>query len=130
MKIIKTSSVILLSLFFMWMFVPHLSAKHHYNKYYKYKNRSSAFALNFNVVNPAPRYVEYNYVAPAPCPTPYPAPCYERVVVAPTYRPYVEERVYYPAPAPVPVYREQVIVERPYTSGIYIQPQFSFSYWR
>jgi hypothetical protein len=55
-----------------------------------------------------------------------PAPCYERIVVAPTYRPYVEERIYYPAP----IYREQVVVERPYTRGIYIQPQFSFSCWR
>lgn len=125
MKMAKLTSITLFSFILMWAFMPSLSAKHHH-KYRVYKSRSTstAFGLNLNF-DARPRYVEYNnYMAPPPAPMPIPAPCYERVVVAPLYRPVVEQRVYYPAP----VYREQVIVERPYAPSVYIQPQFS--YWR
>lgn len=119
MRIVKATSLILFAFLFMGAFMPSLSAKHHHNKYkvYKCRSTSTAFGLNLNF-DARPRYVEYNnYVAP-------PAPCYERVVMAPYYSPVVEERVYYPAP----VYRQRVIVERPYAERVYVQPQFS--YWR
>ncbi len=126
MRMAKLTTLILFSFIMMWVFMPSLSAKHHH-KYRVYKSRSTstAFGLNLNF-DARPRYVEYNnYMVPAPAPVlvPAPAPCYEPVVVAPPYRPVVQERVYYPAP----VYRQQVIVERP-GPQVYIQPQFS--YWR
>ncbi len=99
MKITKLSSILLLSMFFMWAFIPEASARHHCR---------SSFGLNFNVGNPG--YV----VAPAPAPVVAPAPVYP-------YPAYV-------APAPVyPYYGAPVVVERP---GMYVQPGFSYSYWR
>lgn len=105
MKMMKLSSIFLLSLVFIGAFIPQVSAKH------RCKNRTS-FGLSFNVGNPgyvvapAPTYVAPapTYVAPAPV---YPAPTY--VVPGPAY--------YYNAP----------VIQRP---GVYVQPGFSYSYWR
>lgn len=106
MKLLKFSSILLLSLFLMCAFIPEASARHH-----RYKSRSS-FGLSFNVA-PTPSYV----VAPAPVAVmPYRA-----VAPAPVY-PYPYPYPYYYAPAPV-------IVERPATS-LYVSPGFSYSYWR
>lgn len=118
MKMVKITSIILFAFISMWAFMPSLSARHHHKyKVYKSRSTSTAFGLNLNF-DARPRYAEYNnYIAP-------PAPCYAPVVVAAPYRPVVEERVYYPAP----VYRQQVIVERPYAEHVYVHPQFS--YWR
>jgi hypothetical protein len=100
MNFLKKSSIILFSLFFMWICMPQLSAKHH-----SHKHRSTSFAINFNVARPTvyapvcrPAYVERTIVRPYPV---------------------VEERVYYP-------YYQQVIVERPYAERVYVRPQFSY----
>lgn len=103
MKFIKISSILLMSLFILCAFTPEANAKHHH----RYKSRSS-FGLSFNVA-PSPSYV----VAPAPVAV---MP-YRSVAPVPVY-PYP----YYYAPAPV-------YVERP-MSSVYIQPGFSYSYWR
>lgn len=105
MKLLKISSIVLLSFVFMGLFIPNLSAKHHHYKKY----RSTSFAINFNVERPY-------YYAPV-----YPAPAYvERTIVQPV-QPVVQERVYYPYPC----YR-QVVVERPYAERVYVHPQLSF----
>lgn len=70
------------------------------------KTRTS-LSFNFNVGAPNVAYVETW------------RPAY--------YRPYYcEERVYYPSPYPYP-YREQIIIERPYTERVYVHPHYS--YW-
>lgn len=99
MKLIKLSSILLLSLLIMCAFIPQASAKHH-----RCKSRTS-FGLGFNVA-PAPSYV----VAPAPVAV---MP-YRTFAPAPVY-PYP----YYYAPAPV-------VVQQP---SFYVNPGFSFSYW-
>lgn len=100
MKLFKISSIVFLTVLFMSAFTPELSAK-------------SRTYVSFNLnVDPCPRYVQYNYVAPAPT---------YAVVQQPVYA----ERVYYPAPAPV---YQQVVVQRPYVERVSVQPQFS--YWR
>ena len=124
MKAIKFSSFILFSILFMFVFMPHLSAKRH-----------SSFSLNFNLapsvsvaptpytVAPTPYYV--NYVAPQPMYT----------VVQP-YHPAYVQNVYYPAPmqtqmiavpVPVPVYSRPV-KPRPHPAKVQFQSQISF--WR
>lgn len=117
MKIMKLSSILLLSMFFLWAFIPEASAKQHC------RSRTS-FGLSFNMGNPS--YV----VAPAPvAPAPViaPAPVYRYptyAASAPVYR-----YPAYVAPAPVyyPYYTAPVVVERP---SVYVQPGFSYSYWR
>jgi hypothetical protein len=102
MKIMKWSSIFLLSILFMSAFIPELSARHHHR-------RHTSFGLSFNV-NPTPNYA----IVPAPA------------VVAPApmavYRPYYGGAVYpyYPAP---------VYIER-HSPRVYVQPGFSYSYWR
>lgn len=100
MRAMKLSSIFLLSLFFLSAFIPEASARHHC------KSRTS-FGLSFNVGG-GPGYV----VAPAPVVAPPP------VYVAPA--PVPAYSYYYAAPAPV-------VVENP---GVYVQPGFSYSYWR
>jgi hypothetical protein len=107
MKIMKLSSIFLLSMFFIWIFMPEAHAKHHC------RGRSS-FGLSFNfgggpsylvaptpVVAAAPVYAYPGYVTPAP--------------VAPVYT--------------YPGYVAPVIVPRPITR-MYVQPGFSYSYLR
>ena len=102
MRIMKLSSILLLSMFFLWAFIPEASAA-------RCKSRTS-FGLSFNVGGPA-------YVAPAPA---YVAPAPAYVAPAP-YPAYV-------APAPYPYYYSApVVVQRP---GYYVQPGVSYSYWR
>lgn len=117
MKIVKNTSIVLLSIFFLFALIPHAEAKHcNKYRYYKNKSRSTSFALNFNV-DPQPRYVEYNYVAPPPV--------YQSVAVVPYQPTYIAQPVYYPA------YQQQVIVQRPYAPPpVYVQPGFSYSYWK
>ena len=100
MKMLKLSSILILTLFFLSAFIPEASAK---------RCRSS-FGLRVNVGGP-------NYVvAPAPAPVvAAPAPVYPAYVAPAPYP-------YYYAPAPAPV-----VVESP---GVYVQPGFSYSYWR
>ena len=127
MKVMKWSSIFLLSVFCLLAFIPQASAKH------RSKSRTS-FGLSFNLA-PAPRYIA---VAPAPvviAPAPVMvAPAY--VAVMP-YRPYVAGPVYpypyggyqyYSAPAYVN-YSAPAYIERSASRG-YIQPSFSYSYWR
>lgn len=114
MKMLKFSSIIFLSFFFMSAFIPEVSAKGGHGKH------RSSFGLSFNLG--APGYV----VAPAPviaAPVMAPAPVVvpARVSPAPAYRMYVAPQpyaYYYSAPAPV-------VVEKPY-----VQSGFSFSYRR
>lgn len=128
MKIIKLSSIFLLSLFFISAFIPHASAKH-----YKTKSRSS-FGLSFNFApvqapnyvayQPNPSYVAYqpapNYVAYNVNPAPVAAMPYAPVVTA-------SAPAYYAYPVPV---QQQVFVERPRQQSVYVVPQLSYSYWR
>lgn len=115
MKIITWSSIFLLSVFFMWAFIPQASAKHH--------NRSrSSFGLSFNIA-PAPRYVP---VAPVPV-----APVAPIAVVPNPYgaRPVYPYPYYAPVPgpgyyAPAPAYVQRSAI-RPH-----VQPNLSYSYWR
>jgi hypothetical protein len=106
MKIIKLSSILLLSMFFMWVFMPEVSAK-------SCRSRTS-FGLSFNigslgyVVAPTPVVTPAPVVAPAPV---YPYPTY--IAPAPVY--------------PYSYYSTPVVVERP---GVYVRPGFSYSYWR
>lgn len=107
MKMMKLSSIFLLSLFFISAFVPEASARH---------GCRSSFGLSFNVggpgyvVAPAPVVAAPVYQAPV-----YPAPVYQ----APVYPTYVQAPAYYySAPAPV-------VVQRP---GYYVQPGFSYTY--
>jgi len=81
----KWSSILLLSVFFMWAFIPQANAKHHC------RSRTS-FGLSFNVA-PAPSYV----VAPAPVVAPVPVAVY-RPYVAPVY-PYYRAQVVAPVPS-------------------------------
>jgi hypothetical protein len=108
MKMMKWSSILLLSIFFMWSFIPQVHAKHHC------KNRTS-FGLSFNVG------VAPSYVAPTPIVAPVPVAIY-RPYVAPIY-PYYRAQVV----APVPTYRTRVVTPAP---SVYVQPGFSYSYWR
>lgn len=94
MKLVKLSTCVFVA-FFLFAVMPELSAR-------------SSFSFNLNLT-PVPRYVEYNYVAPAPA------------YVVRSYPAYYSERVYYPRP-----YRE-VVVERPYAERVYVQP--GYSYW-
>ena len=114
MKIMKLSSILLLSMFFMLALIPEASARH------CHKKCRSSFGLSFNVGGP--RYV----VAPAPvvaasAPVVVPAPVYP----APVYA--------YPAYAapgyPYPYYGAPVVIERS-APRAYVQPGFSYSYWR
>jgi hypothetical protein len=101
MRFFKGSSIVLFSLLFMWICIPHLSAKHH-----RHKHCSTSFSFNFNIAKPKPVYV------------PVSRPVYvERTLVRPCV-PVVQERIYYP-------YYQPIIVERP-TIGFSIQPQFSY----
>lgn len=112
MKMMKLSSIFLLSLFFISAFIPEASARH-------CRNRTS-FGLSFNVGGPG-YAVAPAYVAPAPVYPAYAAPAY----VAPAYA-----APAYVAPAPYPYYYSApapVVVERP---GVYVQPSFSYSHWR
>lgn len=104
MRMMKLSSILLLSILFISAFIPEASARH-------CRSRTS-FGLSFNVGNPG--YV----VAPAPAPA-YVAPA--PVYAYPAYPGYM-------APAPYPYYyNAPVVVERP---GYYVQPGFSYSHWR
>jgi hypothetical protein len=105
MSFMKLSSIFLLAVLFIGAFIPEASARRHC------RSRSS-FGLSFNLGGPG--YV----VAPAPAPAVIaPAPVYPgRAYVAP---PPVYPYPYYYAPP--------VMVERP---GVYVQPGFSYSYWR
>ncbi len=115
MKMIKISSILLLTVFMMCAFIPDASARHH--------NRcrgGSFFGLSFNVA-PSPSYV----VAPAPVAVmPYrqvaPPPVYAYPAY-PAYPTYYSSDYYY---APAPVY-----VERP-APRVHVQPSVSFSFWR
>ena len=111
MKMIKISSILLLTVFMMCAFIPDASARHHRCR------GGSFFGLSFNVA-PEPSYV----VAPAPVAVmPYrpvaPAPVY----AYPPYPTYYSSDYYY---APAPVY-----VERP-ARRVHVQPSVSFSFWR
>lgn len=109
MKIFKCSSIILLSMFFMWAFMPQAEAKH-CKRYSNCKSKCrSSFSLNFNV-NPQPCYVA-------------PLPVYESVTYV-AQPPLVAQQVYYPA------YQQQVIVQRPCAQQVFVRPGFSYSYWR
>lgn len=121
MKIMKLSSIFLLSLFFIWAFMPQASAKHCKAKHSKSR---AFFGLSFNFGSaPRPNYV----VAPAPVVVRTPA------VIAPA--PIVV------APAPVAVYRSvaPVYYVSPYygtqtviapAQNVYLQPSFPYSYLR
>lgn len=116
MKIMKWSSIFLLSMFFMWMIIPQAHAKHHC------KSRTS-FGLSFNV---AP-VTTASYVAVAPAPAPVPtrivAPAPVAVMPQPAYATgYVYSYPYYNYSAPVYVKRA--------APRVYVQPGFSYSYWR
>jgi hypothetical protein len=115
MKIMKWSSILLLSVFFMWTFMPHANAKHHR------KSRTS-FGLSFNVA-PARSYVA---VAPAPVIAPAPIVAPAPVAVMP-YRSYVAGPVY--PYAGYSYYNAPVYVEHR-APRAYVQPSFSYSYWR
>lgn len=110
MKILKWSSILLLSVFFMWAFIPQAQAKHS-------KHRTS-FGLSFNIAPAAPRYM----VAPTPVVAPAPVVTPAPVAVVPYGYGYgygYRAPVYYshaPVVAPVP--------------SLYVQPGFSYSYWR
>jgi len=112
MKIFKFSSVALLTLLMLWVSMPELSAKHHHRR------SCTSWGFNFNI-NPVPRYNQNTYIVQQPVQ-------YERVTyVQPAT--YVQPTPYY-TPTYYPVYREQVVVQRPvYTPRVYVQPQFS--YW-
>lgn len=122
MKIMKLSSILLLSLFFMSAFIPEASAR-------KYCRSRSSFGLSFNVgtpgyvVAPAP-VVAAPVVAPAPV-YPYPAPAY---VAAPGYA--APGYAAYPS-YPYSYYSAPVVVGRP-GPAVYVQPGFSYSHthWR
>lgn len=92
------SSILLLSVMFLWAFMPQLSAKHH---------TRTSFSFNFDV-GPRTRYVERSYVYAAP---------------VPVVQPYYAERVYYPTP-----YYPSVVVERPYAPRAYVQPYSYWGY--
>ena len=130
MKMIKISSVLLLSMLIMCAFIPEASARNHHRS----KSRSS-FGLSFNaapvrsyavVPTPAPvAIMPYRTVAPAPVysyPYYYPTPVPAYNTPAPVYAP----AVYSPAPvyAPAPV-----VIERS-NPNVYVRPGFSFSYLR
>lgn len=125
MKLIKFSSVFLLTLCILFGFTAQVSAKSHSktHKHYYYKkskSRSTFFGFNLNL-DPWPRPVQNTtvFVQPAPVErvTVYNPPVY-------TYVPqtYVQERTYYPG-----YYQENVIVQRP-VPQMYVQPQVS--YWQ
>ncbi|MCZ6914434.1 MAG: hypothetical protein O7C59_08305 [Rickettsia endosymbiont of Ixodes persulcatus] len=124
MKIMKWSSIFLLSVFFMSAFIPQVSAKKHC------RSRTS-FGLSFNLAPAAPNYV----VAPAPAPVVVQAPAPAPVAVMPYnpynyYNPYNAYNPYVAAPAYSYYYAPNpVIVERP-APRVYAQPGFSYSYWR
>lgn len=103
MKIMKWSSILMFCGLFMSAFIPEAHAGH---------RSCTSFGLSFNVA-PAPSYV----VAPAPAVV-APAP----VAVAP-YGGY-----YYAAPAYPYYYNAPVVVEP--SPSVYVQPGFSYSYWR
>lgn len=108
MNSVKFSAILFTFLFIgLCAFTPEANARHH-----RCKSRSS-FGLSFNVA-PPPSYV----VAPAPVAV---MPYRSFVAAPPASYP-----VYYP---PAPVMPAPVIVER-CAPPVYIQPGFSFSYWR
>lgn len=107
MKFLKLSSIFIFTTLLLLSFSSEASARHHC------KSRSS-FGLSFNIGGPS-------YVAPAPAPV--------VVAPAPVYP------VGYPVPAPVyyqtPTgyyYSAPVVVER--RPSVYVQPGFSYSFWR
>lgn len=117
MKIFKLSSILCLSLLFMWIAIPHASAKEHK----RYKIRSTSFGLSLNI-NPWPRYVGV---------VERPAPAYiERTTVIHHYAPapYYREP-YYREAYSTPYYREERIVERApaYVERVYAHPHYG--YW-
>jgi hypothetical protein len=114
MKIMKWSSILLLSVFFMWAFIPQLSAKHHC------KHRTS-FGLSFNLA-PAANYIVAPTPVVAPAPVMAPVPVVAPAPVAPVavYRPYYGGAIY-------PYYNSVYV---PSVTSTYVQPSFSYSYWR
>lgn len=110
MKVLKFSSVFILACLFMWLLAPQLSAKHHSHKS---RSRSTAFSLNLHLGQPC----LYQPVC-------QPAYVARTTIVQPIVQPVIEQRAYYPT------YYREVVVERPYTERVYIQPQFSYySFW-
>ena len=123
MKFLKTTSVILFSLFFMSFCMPHLNAKHHYHKH---RSRSSSFALNLNVDPFSKRYVERNYTTYQPAYQPAYPIAYQPIQPVEKVRYYTGPASYYSS---APVYR-QVVVERPIEKVyVYPTPVPNYSYW-
>jgi hypothetical protein len=98
MKFLKVSSIILMSFFFMWAFIPQASAKHHSHHH---KHRSTRLSFNLSLGIPSISYTEQTV-----------RPVYEQRTIVQPYPAYYQERMYYPVYQP-PVYQE-VIIQRPY----------------
>ena len=123
MKIIKLSSIFLLTALMLFGFNLPVSAKSHSKSYHKHyhksRSRSTSYGFNLNI-DPWPRQQTVVVQQPAPIEqvtvyNPPVAPVYG--YVAPT--PYVQERVCYPA------YYQQSVVMR--QAPVYVHPQAS--YW-
>lgn len=116
MKSLKSFSFIIFSIFFVLTSFNELNAKHHTKRVkHTHKSRSSSFSLNLGI-NPIAALFGYQYVTP---------PVYERTVLV-TPPPVIEQRIYSTYPAH---YREEVIIQRPYTERVYVYPQAQTIYY-
>lgn len=103
MKILKLSSLLLMTFLFVVGFAPKVEAKNH-GHYHKHKYRSSAFSFNLNLFDTPRYYVEQERIV-------YPQYVQQQVIYPPAY--YTEEVIVQrPAPIvvrPAPVVRQQVL---------------------
>ena len=128
MKLLKTSTVVLLCLFFFGTFISEADAGP-YNKRHNRRNRAR-IGLNLNLGAPTTTYVATPGIVPAPAPMiaapayPYAAPAYPYQYQYPYAYQYP---TYYQAPAPVySYYQAPVVVER----QPFLQTGIGFSFRR
>ena len=132
MKLLKTSTVVLLCLFFLGTFIPEASARRCCGKRHHKRNRT-AIGLNLNLGAPSTTYVATPAIVPPPvlvAPAPLvAAPAYPYAAPAYPYHYSNPYPTYYQAPAPLYSYYQApapVVIER----QPFIQSGISFSFRR